>query len=340
MLFAQFWQWLGERLNDYVSTQVAATAQAIEPAAVTLAAIYVMVWGFLHLKGSIQEPVLAGALRILRLVVVFGVGLRLWEYNAVLVDSFMNAPVELAARLAGAADPVATIDTLWEQGGLVAATLWDKGGVFNGDVGYYLAAAVVYLLMGAVCVYTLFLMALARVAVAVLLAVGPVFIVLLLFETTQRFFEHWIAQLVNYALIGVLAVLTASLMLTVVEAYAEQTAELGAAILTVDALDMLLVAGLVLLILRQVMPIAARLAGGVALSSFGVMGAVAQRGVGGVGKAGSFAGRSALDRAAIGYESWRMGRTGRAGQTAGAAGGSLSTPSRVTPAWRGVGRGG
>ena len=265
----------------------------------SLAVIYVMVWGFLHLKGALQEPVLAGALRIVRLVVVFGVGLRLWEYNALLVDSFMNAPVALAARLAGAADPVATIDALWEQGGLVAATLWDKGGVFNGDVGYYLAAAVVYALMGGVCVYTLFLMALARVALALLLAVGPVFIVLLLFEATQRFFEHWIAQLVNYALIGVLAVLTASLMLTVVEAYATQTAERGAAILTVDALDMLLVAGLVLLILRQVMPIAARLAGGVALSSFGLASAVTQRGVSGAGRSGSFVGRSVLDRAAV-----------------------------------------
>ena len=60
-----------------------------------------------------------------------------------------------------------------------------------------------------------------------------------------------------------------------VEAYATQTAEGAAAILTVDALDMLLVAGLVLLILRQVMPIAARLGGGVALvelSGWGVRG--------------------------------------------------------------------
>ena len=81
--------------------------------------------------------------------------------------------------------PVATVDALWDQGGTVAATLWDKGGVFNGDVGYYLAAVIVYLLMGAVCVYTLFLMALARVALAVLLAIGPLFIVLLLFDGTQ-----------------------------------------------------------------------------------------------------------------------------------------------------------
>lgn len=336
MLFAQFWQWLTDRLTDYVSVHVAATAAAIEPAAVSLAAIYVMLWGFLHLRGAVEEPVLTGAVRILRLVVVFGVGLRLWAYNAAIVDTFFNAPVQLAAQLAGAADPIGTIDALWDRGGSVAGFLWEKGGVFNGDVGYYLAAVIVYVLMGAVCVYTLFLMSLARVALAVLLAIGPVFIVLLLFDGTKRFFEGWIAQLANYALVGVLAVLTASLLLTVVEAYAVQTAAKGAAILTVDALDMLLVSGLVLLILRQVMPIAARLAGGVALASFGVMGAAASRGLGGARQAGAVGrnvGARAIDR-------WQGAQGGGAGPSALPSLGAVGLANRVTPVWRTQGRGG
>ena len=332
MFFAQFWAWLTARLTDYVSVHVAATAAAIEPAAVSLAVIYVMVWGFLHLKGAIQEPVITGAVRIARLAVVFGVGLQLWQYNAALVNTFIQAPVDLAARLVGAADPVATIDTLWERGGSVAAALWDKGGVLDGELGYYLAAAVVYALMGAVCVYTLFLMALARVAVALLLAVGPVFIVLLLFESTQKFFEAWIAQLANYALVGVLAVLTASLMLTVVEAYATQTAARGAAILTVDALDMLLVAGIVLLILRQVMPIAARLGGGVALTSFGVASAAMGRGSRLSGVLGQRVGGGLA--ASI---SERAGASMRTLAPPGSS--SVAGVGRVMPAWRTV-RGG
>jgi type IV secretion system protein VirB6 len=334
MIFATFWQWLTAAVNAYVGQHVGAMAAAIEPVAVTLAAIYVMVWGFLHLKGAIQEPVLAGALRIVRLVVVFGVGLRLWQYNTVLVDTFMQAPIDLAAALVGSADPVGTVDALWEQGGTVAATLWDKGGVFNGDFGYYLAAVIVYLLMGAVCVYTLFLMALARVALALLLAVGPLFVVLLLFEATQKFFEHWIAQLANYALVGLLAVLTASLMLTVVETYAAQTAAKGAAILTVDALDMLLVAGIVLLILRQVMPIAARLAGGVALGSFGVASGALGRGVQAL-RGGGIAGRNLASN----MVTRGLGSRSSAGSVALAAGAGAGMPARVQPTWRPV-RGG
>jgi hypothetical protein len=110
----------------------------------------------------------------------------------------------------------------------------------------------------------------------------------------------------------------------------------------VDALDMLLVAGLVLLILRQVMPIAARLAGGVALASHGVMGAAAARGLGMARSGGAYAGRSALDRAAMGYEAWRSGRVANLAQ-ASAAGqttvSALAAATKVTPAWRTV-RGG
>ena len=153
----------------------------------------------------------------------------------------------------------------------MADYLWNNGGVFSGDFGYYVAGAVVWVLMGLLCVYTMFLIALSSIALAVLLALGPLFIALLLFDATRRFFEAWLAQLANYALITILTVLVAALLLQVVESYAAQTAARGAAIVTVDALNMVLVAVLVFLLMRQVMPIAAALAGGVALSSFGVV---------------------------------------------------------------------
>jgi type IV secretion system protein VirB6 len=120
------------------------------------------------------------------------------------------------------------------------------------------------------CVYAMFLIALSSIALAVLLALGPLFIALLFFDATKRFFAAWIAQLANYAFITVLTVMVAALLLQVVQSYATQTAARGTAILTVDALHMVLIAVLVFLVLRQVMPIASGLAGGIALNSFGL----------------------------------------------------------------------
>jgi type IV secretion system protein VirB6 len=269
--FATFWSWLNGQLAGYIGTNTARVATALEPALITLATVYVMVWGYLQLTGRIEEPFVAGLKRLITLAVVLGLAVHLWLYNALLVDTFYNAPAQLAAAVVGAQDPVATIDAIWERGGAVADFLWNNGGVFSGDFGYYVAGAVVWVLMGLLCVYAMFLIALSAIALAVLLALGPLFLALLLFDGTRRFFEAWMAQLANYALITVLTVLVAALLLQVVESYAEQTAARGAAIVTVDALNMVLVAVLVFLLLRQVMPIASALAGGIALNSFGTV---------------------------------------------------------------------
>jgi type IV secretion system protein VirB6 len=236
-----------------------------------------MAWGYLHLRGRIDEPIQDAAVRVLRLVIVFGAGLHLWMYHAVVTELFFKGPDELAARLVGAETPIATIDTIWSRGALVAATLWDKGSVLSGDIGFYIAGVAVYLLVGFCCVYTLFLLSLAKIAVSVLLAIGPLFIVMTLFESTRRYFDAWIQELANYALVSVVTVMVSVLMLDLVKAYADQTAARGEALVTVDALNLALAAALVILVLRQVLPIAARLAGGFALSTFGAVEQLSQR---------------------------------------------------------------
>jgi type IV secretion system protein VirB6 len=269
--FATFWSWLNSQLAAYIGNNTARLAAVLEPTIVTLAVLYVMVWGYLQLTGQIQEPFVAGVKRIVMLAVVLGVTLNLWLYNTVIVDTFYYAPAQLAAAVVGAGDPVGTVDAIWESGGTVAGNLWTKGSVLSG-IGFLLAGAVVWLLIGLLCVYVMFLIALSNIALAVLLALGPLFIAMLFFDSTRRLFSAWIAQLANYALVTVLTVMVAALLLQVVQSYAAQTAARGSAILTVDALHMMLIAGLVFLILRQVMPIAASVAGGTALSSFGIVG--------------------------------------------------------------------
>lgn len=272
--FHTFWAWLNGELASYVGENTARVASILEPAFVTLGTVYVMIWGYLHLTGRIEEPFVAGLKRIVTLAMVFGVGLHLWLYNTLLVDTFYQAPTEFAAALVGASDPVHTIDAIWNAGGAVADQLYRDGSGFNAShFGYMLAGIVVWLIVGLLCIYTIFLLALSSVALSVLLALGPLFVVFLLFDTTRRFFEAWLAQLANYALITILTVMVAVLMLHLVQSYAQQTQALGTSIQTVDAINMLLATVLVFLFLRQVMPIAAGLAGGVALNSLGALGA-------------------------------------------------------------------
>jgi type IV secretion system protein VirB6 len=128
---------------------------------------------------------------------------------------------------------------------------------------------------------------------------------MLFFDATRRLFVAWIAQLTNYALITVLTVMVGALLLQIVQSYAAQTAALGTAILTVDVLHMVLIAMLVFLVLRQVMPIASGLAGGASLNSFGF---VSRSMGGGLRGAGKLAGPLAK---AAKYAAPRIGRMAR-----------------------------
>ena len=163
---------------------------------------------------------------------------------------------------------------------VAASLLLQKGGILNGDFSYYIAGYAIYLIVGLTAVYAMFLLALSKVALSILLALGPLFIALLFFDTTKRFFEAWIAQLANYAFITILTVLVAALMLNVVTAAAQQAAAAGGGISIADAVRVCMAGGLTLLIMRQVMPMAAGLASGLALSSFGVVSAALAWGLG------------------------------------------------------------
>ena len=137
--------------------------------------------------------------------------------------------------------------------------------------GFCIAGVVVWCLMGILCVYAMFLIALSNIALAVLLALGPLFFACCFSMRPKDSFPRGLRNSPITALITILTVMIAALLLQIVQSYAAQTAARGSAILTVDALNMLLIAVLVFLILRQVMPIASGLAGGLALSSFGLL---------------------------------------------------------------------
>jgi type IV secretion system protein VirB6 len=279
--FAEFNSWLNALLTGYIGNNTALIAGALEPAIVTLGVIYVMVWGYLQLTGQIDEPFIHGVKRIATLAVILGCSLHLWLYNALIVDTFFNAPSELAGVVVGAFDPVNIIDQIIFEGGDAANLLFQKGGVLNGNFAFYLAAVIVYFIVGVTAIYAIFLLSLSRIALSVLLALGPLLIALLLFESTKRFFEAWVAQLMNYAFIAILTVLVAALMMHVVTVAAQDAVADGGKIQIANAARLCMASGLTFLVMRQVMPMAAGLASGLALSTFGVVSAALLWGLGG-----------------------------------------------------------
>lgn len=282
--FSTFWNALQASVLNTVSTITSNISASLAPAAVTFATIYVMIWGYLHLRGAIEEPIMDGVKRIVQLAVILGVVLNLWEYNAVFVDFFVNTPQSLSGAILGGNQAINVIDGVWVKGAKVASSLIQQGGVFDSNFGFYLAGFAVYLFVGFVCVWMAYLFCLSLVAVGILLAIGPLFILGLMFETTKRFFESWLAQLSNYALIIVIASVASKLLLNMLDAYATNAQASGAGVTIIESVQFCLACSFVLLIMKQVPSIAAGLAGGVALSTFNALSRLLRGAGGGAGR--------------------------------------------------------
>jgi type IV secretion system protein VirB6 len=171
----------------------------------------------------------------------------------------------------GANDFVTIVDTILFQGDDVATALLAKAGILHGNFSFYLAALAVYVVIGITALYTMFLLTLSRIALSVLLAIGPLIIPLFLFQSTRRFVEAWFAQLATYAFVAVLAGLIAALMMHLIEQAAAQAQAAGGGIQIAQAVRVCIAAGFTFLVMRQVLPMAGGLASGVALSTFGIV---------------------------------------------------------------------
>lgn len=326
--FDQFDAWLTGILANYIGDNTARLAAVLEPLIVTLAVLYVVIWGYMHLMGKIEEPFITGVKRLVVLAVILGTSVSLWLYNSVIVDTFFYAPTQLVAAVIGAYDSVSVVDRITFLGSEAGASLLRQGGVLDGNFSLYIAGCAVYLIVGLTAVYTIFLLTLSRIALSVLIALGPLFIAFLFFETTKRFFESWIAQMANYGFISILTVLVAALMLRILTAAAEEAASAGGGIQIAHAVRVCMAAGLTFLVMRQVMPMSAGLASGLALSTFGLVSAALAWGFGtGVRGTGQFA-RGLMDRDTTRWDSLsrKAGYYARLGVNAGAR--------RLTRGWR------
>jgi type IV secretion system protein VirB6 len=281
---AEFDAWLEALLHDYINDTTVAMALALRPVVLTLSTLYLMAWGYLMLTGRIEQPFVEGAKRIVTIGAIYAVGLEFWFYNTILVNLFFEAPAQLAARVVETVQPVTVVDKIIFDGGDAASLLMEKGELFGADILYYFAGLFVYACTGLVAIYVLFLMELSRVALSVLLGMGPLFISLLFFKTTTRLCGAWLSQLATYAFTAILTVLVATLMLGLLTTAAGEAVAVGGEITLAHAVRVGLAAGLTFLILRQIPSIAAALGGAVALGTYSAVSRAIQWSVWGTGQ--------------------------------------------------------
>lgn len=269
-------------LNGYIAQTSSAIVGAISPVAYTMFAIYVLLWGFSMIRGMIEEPVTDGLFRLLKIALIMGFALNAGRYQSDVTEFFMQTPDAMARILAfrtaetGDTSTFASLDTVVNRTVDVARSAWNQGGVLNGNMGMYFAAFVILAFGLAFCGAAGIMILMAKIAMVLLLALGPIFILMVMFKTTQRFFDAWLGQVINYMMLLVLTLAVTSMFLAMMEAVVRNAGDQLLAQATLEAVgSIFLVSMCCIALLFQVGPLASALAGGVALATTSAMRRVA-----------------------------------------------------------------
>ncbi|HBZ5600727.1 type IV secretion system protein [Escherichia coli] len=276
-LFVRIFANVDSALSTYITDTVGNVIGYASPLFTSMMIVWIVMWGILMMFAKVDEPVRDGVFRIIRIGGIVALGLTVGTYMDVVVNVLQKGPEHISAVVSGTTGTTAdTLDALFTKIFNVAKAAWDKGGVMNGNFGLYLIALIVLVVGCGLTLFVAFLVLLSKFMITILLGIGPLFIIALLFNTTQRFFEAWLAMVCNFGILLILSASVGSLMISLGDTYISKMAPTESAAANManlgDAAMLCLVFALCILVVRQVPSIASALGGGVAMATQGAFG--------------------------------------------------------------------
>ncbi|MBJ6133701.1 type IV secretion system protein [Ochrobactrum sp. Q0168] len=205
-------------LENFVSTGTSNIASWVSGPLAAALTLYIVVYGYLVLRGSVQEPILEFAFRAIKLAIIVMLVRNASDYQTYVTNIFFETlPKEIAQALnTGATPSASTFDSLLDKGQKCAYEIWSRASwpvdIVTG-VGGMMVIGASFLVAAIGYIVSLY----ARLALAIILAIGPIFIALAMFQPTRRFTESWIGQLANFVILQVLVVAIGSLLITCID---------------------------------------------------------------------------------------------------------------------------
>lgn len=121
--------------------------------------------------------------------------------------------------------------------------------------------------------YAVLIVALSKVAIAILLCVGPIFVLMINAQSTRKFFDAWIGQIMTFSFTVMLLSAVLKLVITLLQSYLTKASTIMADKSIDPTIDQLvpifMLSGVAILMLLQISSMASSLGGGFAISTLG-----------------------------------------------------------------------
>lgn len=269
--FQDIFQYADSAVNTYVLDGAASAAASLQDVSHTLLIIYMLLWGWAMIRGVIQEPVTDGVGRIIKISIITGLATSSALYASYVSNFLYDWPTAFSGVLqgSGAQDSAQLLDQILDKGNSLGAQAWEKADLMN--LGSYLISTIVYAVTWVITAISAVLIISSKLGLALILALGPAFILTMLFETTREFFNKWLGMAVTAGLTIVLVTMAAALIFKVMDASfdgAQVLANANAGIPTMKSITQIVIYGIIgIFFILGVPTLASGLGGGVSTAS-------------------------------------------------------------------------
>lgn len=207
-VFAPAYDFINSQLNVFLNERLSNVESAVAgPLRLTLV-LYVTLYGIAVIRGAIQEPVMDGVNRGMKLMFIYMLATTAAYNTYVTTPLFQTIPDFLTSSITGATGQSLGqgFDDFFGRG----IELGSKTMKTGTPLGFapYLVGLLVYIVAVVVSGFGFAIMLVSLVTLAILVALGPIFIALLVFEPTRRYFFSWLNQ-------GVTALATYTIIIAV-----------------------------------------------------------------------------------------------------------------------------
>lgn len=256
----------------------------ISPLMAVCFSIYVLLICWTYWQGRNDEPINDFLMRMATWAFILTCGMNIQFYTTYIVPFANGLGEELASAITGQSNPISGLDSLLSAYINACAQIYDNAHNFQ-IIGAVWVITVMVIFATPFMALAVAYIILAKFALELLLALGPLFISAALFPPVRQFFWNWAGQCLNYALLGSLFAGAGAIEV----AFAQKIAPAGSSFPTMKQVVEIDAMGLVFFIVALNLPgLASALASGIGISTMtGKLGTVGRTLMAGARRGGS-----------------------------------------------------